>query len=201
MTLFFVLKHIFHYFFTTYFCSADHQFYHKWALLTDTDDISAGPKGYLKCDISVAGKGDTVKPPPKSEKDEDDIEANLLLPAGVPAERQHARFIVKIYRADGLPRMNAGIVANVKKAFTGEARDLVDPYVQLSFAGLTGKTSVRKGTCCPTWNEQIVFTEMFPPLCQRIKIQLRDNDPVNDAVIGTHFVELSKISNEGEKGT
>ncbi|GIY69883.1 otoferlin [Caerostris darwini] len=184
----------------TVFAQSDHQFYHKWALLTDTDDISAGPKGYLKCDISVAGKGDTVKPPPKSEKDEDDIEANLLLPAGVPAERQHARFIVKIYRADGLPRMNAGIVANVKKAFTGEARDLVDPYVQVSFAGLTGKTSVRKGTCCPTWNEQIVFTEMFPPLCQRIKIQLRDNDPVNDAVIGTHFVELSKISNEGEKG-
>lgn len=39
----------------------EHQFYHKWALLTDNDDISAGPKGYLKCDISVAGKGDTVK--------------------------------------------------------------------------------------------------------------------------------------------
>lgn len=41
---------------------------------------------------------------------------------------------------------------------------------------------------------------MFPPLCQRIKIQLRDNDPVNDAVIGTHFIELAKIANEGEKG-
>ena len=54
---------------------ADHQFYHKWALLTDPDDIAAGPKGYLKCDISVIGKGDTVKIPPKSEKDEDDIEA------------------------------------------------------------------------------------------------------------------------------
>lgn len=53
----------------------DHQFYHKWALLTDPDDIAGGPKGYLKCDISVIGKGDTVKVPPKSEKDEDDIEA------------------------------------------------------------------------------------------------------------------------------
>ena len=54
---------------------ADHQFYHKWALLTDPDDIAGGPKGYLKCDISVIGKGDSVKVPPKSEKDEDDIEA------------------------------------------------------------------------------------------------------------------------------
>lgn len=53
----------------------DHQFYHKWALLTDPDDIAGGPKGYLKCDISVVGKGDSVKVPPKSEKDDDDIEA------------------------------------------------------------------------------------------------------------------------------
>lgn len=53
----------------------DHQFYHKWALLTDPDDFISGPKGYLKCDIGIIGKGDTVKVPPKSEKDPDDIEA------------------------------------------------------------------------------------------------------------------------------
>lgn len=117
--------------------SVDHQFYHKWALLTDPDDVAGGPKGYLKCDISVIGKGDTVKIPPKSEKDEDDIEGNLLLPDGVPIERQRAKFIVKVYRADGLPKMNSSIMANVKKAFTGEIKDLVDPYVQVSFAGLT----------------------------------------------------------------
>ena len=50
------------------------------------------------------------------------------------------------------------------------------------------------------WNEQIVFTEMFPPLCQRIKIQLRESDTVGDTVIGTHFLDLSKISNDGDKG-
>lgn len=52
-------------------------------------------------------------------------------------ERQRARFIVRVYRADGLPKMNSSIVANVKKAFTGEVKDLVNPYVQVSFAGLT----------------------------------------------------------------
>lgn len=61
---------------------------------------------------------------------------NLLLPDGVPIERQRAKFIVKIYRADGLPRMNSSIMANVKKALTGESKDLVSPYVQVSFAGL-----------------------------------------------------------------
>jgi Ca2+-dependent lipid-binding protein len=63
-----------------------------------------------------------------------------------------------------------------------------------------GKTSVRKHSYAPVWNEQIVFTEMFPPLCQRIKVQLRDNDPVNNTVIGTHFIDLKTISNDGEKG-
>lgn len=60
---------------------------------------------------------------------------NLLLPEGVPAERQWARFYVKIYRAEGLPRMNTSLMANVKKAFIGENKDLVDPYVQVFFAG------------------------------------------------------------------
>ncbi|KAK5642921.1 hypothetical protein RI129_009088 [Pyrocoelia pectoralis] len=184
----------------TVWYQTDHQFYHKWALLTDPDDITGGPKGYLKCDISVIGKGDNVRVPQISEKDEDNIEANLLLPDGVPIDRQHARFIIKIYRADGLPKMNSSIMANVKKAFTGESNDLVDPYVQVSFAGLMGQTTVKKNSYAPVWNEQLVFTEMFPPLCQRIKIQLRDNDPVNPKVIGTHFIDLKEISNDGEKG-
>lgn len=71
----------------------------------------------------------------------------------------------------------------------------------LDVSSLQGKTSVRKHSYAPVWNEQIVFTEMFPPLCQRIKIQLRDNDPVNNTVIGTHFIDLKTISNDGEKGT
>ena len=70
----------------------------------------------------------------------------------------------------------------------------------MSFAGLTSKTSVKYNTSCPVWNEQIVITEMFPPLCQRIKIQIRDSDSVTDNVIATHFIPLSKISNEGSKG-
>lgn len=60
---------------------------------------------------------------------------NLLVPDGVPAERQWARYYLKIYRAEGLPRMNQSIMANVKKAFIGENKDLVDPYVQVQFAG------------------------------------------------------------------
>nr|XP_021208193.1 otoferlin isoform X3 [Bombyx mori] len=183
----------------TVWSQTDRQFYHKWALLTDPDDVAAGAKGYLKCDISIIGKGDTIKIPPKSEKDEDDIEANLLLPDGVPIERQRAKFIVKVYKAEGLPKMNYSIISNVKRAFTGESTELVDPYVQVSFAGMTGSTSVKKNCYAPVWNEQIIFTEMFPPLCQRIKVQLRDNAPVHPNIIGTHFIDLKTISNDGER--
>uniref|UniRef100_A0A8C9VK76 Otoferlin n=1 Tax=Scleropages formosus TaxID=113540 RepID=A0A8C9VK76_SCLFO len=185
----------------TVYSQPEHQFYHKWAMLSDPDDITTGCKGYVKCDIAVVGKGDNIKTPHKAnETDEDDIEGNLLLPEGVPSERQWARFYVKIYKAEGLPRMNTSIMANVKKAFIGENKDLVDPYVQVIFAGQKGKTTVQKSSYEPVWNEQIIFTEMFPPLCKRMKIQIRDSDKVNDVAIGTHFVDLRKISNDGDKG-
>uniref|UniRef100_A0A8C3Y029 Otoferlin n=1 Tax=Catharus ustulatus TaxID=91951 RepID=A0A8C3Y029_CATUS len=185
----------------TVYTQPEHQFYHKWAILSDPEDLTASLKGYLKCDIAVVGKGDNIKTPHKAnETDEDDIEGNLLLPDGVPPERQWARFYVKIYRAEGLPRMNTSIMANVKKALIGENKDLVDPYVQVAFAGQKGKTSIQKSCYEPLWNEQIIFTEMFPPLCRRIKIQIRDSDKVNDVAIGTHFIDLRKVSNEGDKG-
>ncbi|XP_061563482.1 otoferlin isoform X2 [Cololabis saira] len=185
----------------TVYSQPEHQFYHKWAILSDPEDITAGCKGYIKCDIAVVGKGDNIKTPHKAnETEEDEIEGNLLLPEGIPAERQWARFYVKIYRAEGLPKMNTSIMANVKKAFIGENRDLVDPYVQVQYAGQKGKTSVQKSSYEPIWNEQIVFAELFPPLCKRIKVQIRDSDKVNDVAIGTHFIDLRKISNDGDKG-
>ncbi|XP_072913140.1 otoferlin isoform X8 [Hemitrygon akajei] len=185
----------------TIYSQPEHQFHHKWAILCDPGDITAGVKGYVKCDIAVVGKGDNIKTPHKSnETDEDDIEGNLLLPEGVPSERQWARYYVKIYKAEGLPKMNTSIMANMKKALIGENKDLVDPFVLVSFAGQKGKTTVQKNTYEPTWNEQIIFTEMFPPLCTRIKIQIRDSDKVNEVAIGSHFVDLRKIANDGDKG-
>ncbi|XP_028294962.1 otoferlin isoform X10 [Gouania willdenowi] len=185
----------------TVYSQPEHQFYHKWAILSDPDDITASCKGYIKCDIAVVSKGDNIKTPHKAnETDEDDIEGNLLLPEGIPAERQWARFYVKIYRAEGLPKMNTSIMANVKKAFIGENRDLVDPYVQVQFAGQKGKTSVQKSSYEPIWNEQVIFTELFPPLCKRLKVQIRDSDKVNDVAIGSYFIDLRKISNDGDKG-
>ena len=46
----------------------------------------------------------------------------------------------------------------------------------------------------------IVFADMFPPLCNRIKLQLCDNDVTTDEVIATHFLELSQIMDPGSDG-
>ncbi|XP_054984301.1 fer-1-like protein 6 [Sorex araneus] len=179
-----------------------HQFCDKWALLTDPGDIRTGTKGYVKCDISVTGKGDILKTSPKISDAEEQIEKNLLIPQGFPSERPWARFYVRLYRAEGLPKMNSSIMANVTKAFVGDSKDLVDPFVEVSFAGQTGKTTVQKNCADPVWHEQVVFKEMFPPLCRRVKIQVWDEGSVNDVALATHFIDLKKISNEqdGDKG-
>lgn len=51
-----------------------HQFCDKWAQLTDPGDIRTGTKGYLKCDISVTGKGDVLKTNPKTFDADEQIE-------------------------------------------------------------------------------------------------------------------------------
>lgn len=37
----------------------------------------------------------------------------------------------------------------------------------------------------------------LPPYLQ---IQLRDDDPVKPSIIGTHYIDLKQIANDGEKG-
>ena len=84
--------------------STDHQFVHKWVLLTDPEDKESGAKGYVKISISILGPGDKLKIPPKSSSTDDlvDIESNLLRPAGV--QLQPATYTVKIYKAEDVPK-------------------------------------------------------------------------------------------------
>lgn len=60
----------------------------------------------------------------------------MLLPSGVPIERQRAKYVVSIYKADGLPKASFSVLSNVKRALIGDNRNLGDPFVQVSFAGM-----------------------------------------------------------------
>lgn len=66
-------------------------------MLTDPDDFISGPKGYLKCDIGIIGKGDTVKVPQKSEKDPDDIEAYVVVSAESISSHMNRRKMKSIF--------------------------------------------------------------------------------------------------------
>ncbi|XP_066497018.1 fer-1-like protein 6 [Hoplias malabaricus] len=179
-----------------------HQFINKWAALVDPTDITTGVKGHLKCDICVVGKGDVTSRSQKFSDAEEQIEKNPLLPEGFPSMRPWARYYVKVYKAEGLPRMNSSIMANVTKAFVSDNTALIDPYVVVSFFGQEGRTATQKSTADPEWYEQVVFKEMFPPLCQRLKIQILDEGSMNDVAIGTHYIDLHRISNDqdGDNG-
>lgn len=61
---------------------------------------------------------------------------------------------------------------------------------------------MQKNCANPVWHEQVVFKEMFPPLCRRVKIQVWDEGSMNDVALATHFIDLKKISSEqdGDRG-
>ncbi|XP_078275356.1 fer-1-like protein 4 [Rhinoraja longicauda] len=178
----------------TVYQQPDHGFYQKWAILTDPKDTKSGIKGFVKCTITVMGKGDFQASVPNAiTKQDDDIEKNLLLPKQVPLERPWAKFYIKLYKAEDLPSMNSGFMGSLSKIL-GENKVFIDPYIQVTFAGQQGETSVESNTTNPVWNEQITFVEMFPPLTRRIKIQVIDDANINDVAIATHFLNLHQIS-------
>ncbi|NWU48686.1 FR1L4 protein, partial [Dromas ardeola] len=178
----------------------DHRFFQKWAVISDPTDTRAGVKGFVKCSISVTTRGDVVGSLPTSSSSRDeDIERNLLLPKRVPAERPWARVCIKLYHAEGLPTMSAGIMGGFSKII-GEKKVFIDPYVQVSFCGQQGETSVETNTTEPEWNEQISFIEMFPPLARKIKVQVLDDANVGDVAVATHYIDLQQISDPGRNG-
>nr|XP_012151304.1 PREDICTED: otoferlin-like [Megachile rotundata] len=172
----------------------DRQYYHKWAMLTNPKDLAAGPKGYVKCNIAINVKGEKMRVYPETEG-EDDIEGNLLLPVGGESLpfRQRARYIFAIYRADGLPDMSS---LCVKNDFQN-----INPYVQISFAGMKGRTSEEWQTYAPRFNEKITFKEMFPSLCQRVRIAIKHRvNSCRTCVVASYILNMSHISHSGEYG-
>ncbi|XP_054398188.1 fer-1-like protein 4 isoform X10 [Pongo abelii] len=175
----------------------DGQFYQRWAPLHDPQDTRAGTKGFVKVTLSVRARGDLPPPMlPPAPGHCSDIEKNLLLPRGVPAERPWARLRVRLYRAEGLPALRPGLLGSLARALHDQ-RVLVEPYVQVSFLGQEGETSVRAEAAAPEWNEQLSFVELFPPLTRSLRLQLRDNAPLVDAALATHVLDLRRISHPG----
>ncbi|KAM9424835.1 myoferlin-like isoform 2-T2 [Pholidichthys leucotaenia] len=171
----------------------------KWLLLNDPDDASSGAKGYLKVSLFVVGTGDG----PLVEKrefndDEDDVESNLLLPAGVTL--RWATLSLKVFRAEDIPQMDDAFVQNIKEIFGGDAnkKNLVDPFLEARFAGRKLCTQIMEKDANPEWNQVLNLQVKFPSMCERVKLTVFDWDRLtgNDA-IGTTYLNLAKIASSG----
>ncbi|KAM9837553.1 myoferlin-like [Aulostomus maculatus] len=171
----------------------------KWLLLNDPDDSSSGAKGYLKVSLFVVGTGD--EPPVEkreSNDDQDDIESNLLLPAGVTLRQ--ATLSLKVFRAEDIPQMDDGFVQSLKEMFGGDEnkKNLVDPFMEARFAGKKLCTQIIEKNANPEWNQVLNLQVKFPSMCERVKLTVFDWDRLtgNDA-IGTTYLNLAKIASSG----
>ncbi|CAM9284115.1 unnamed protein product, partial [Lampetra planeri] len=177
----------------------DHAIMRKWLLLSDADDSSLGARGYLKVSIVVVGTGD--EPPSERRElneEQDDIESNLLVPAGITL--RWATLSLKVYRAEDMPQMDDAFVQTVKQVFGGDGdrKNLVDPYLEVSFAGKKVCTRIIEKNANPEFNQLINLQVKFPSMCERVKLTMFDWDRLtkNDA-IGTTFLNLSQMSSAG----
>ncbi|KAM8808575.1 dysferlin [Eudromia elegans] len=176
-----------------------HAFLRKWLLLSDPEDFSAGAKGYLKVSLFVLGPGDEAPVEKKDvSEDKEDIEGNILRPTGVTL--RGAQFLLKIFKAEDLPQMDDAVMDNVRQIFGFESnkKNLVDPFVEVSFAGKTLYTKVLEKNANPQWNQAVVLPAMFPSMCERMRIRVTDWDRLtHNDVVGTAFLCMSKISAPG----
>uniref|UniRef100_H2UZL8 Myoferlin n=1 Tax=Takifugu rubripes TaxID=31033 RepID=H2UZL8_TAKRU len=172
----------------------------KWLLLNDPGDSSSGAKGYLKVSLFVVGTGD--EPPAEkkdSNDDQDDIESNLLLPAGVTL--RWATLSLKVFRAEDIPQMDDAFIQSIKDIFGGggeNKKNLVDPFLEARFAGRKLCTQIIEKNANPEWNQllnlQIKVRGVSENLC--MYFNHRDRLTGNDAV-GTTYLNLAKIASSG----
>ncbi|XP_070804868.1 LOW QUALITY PROTEIN: dysferlin [Pituophis catenifer annectens] len=183
----------------TIYAEPRHCFLRKWLLLSDPEDFSAGARGYLKVSLYVLGPGDEAPMEKKEAAEEkEDIEGNVFKPPGVALRGAH--FSLKIYRAEDLPQMDDAVMDSVKQIFGFESnkKNLVDPFVEVTFAGKTLCSKIVEKNANPQWNQIVTLPAMFPSMCERMRIRVMDWDRVtHNDIIGTSYLCMSKISAPG----
>ncbi|XP_051577983.1 dysferlin-like isoform X1 [Myxocyprinus asiaticus] len=176
-----------------------HAILRKWLLLADTDDLSAGARGYLKVSMFVLAAGD--EPPmdkKEGQEEKEDIEGNLLRPAGLTL--RGATFALRVYRAEDLPQMDDAVMDGVKQflGFETNKKNLVDPLVEVNFAGKTICSRILEKNTNPQWNQSLTLPIRFPSMCEKMRIRILDWDRAShNDVIGTTHLCMSKISAPG----
>ncbi|XP_064199854.1 dysferlin isoform X3 [Anguilla rostrata] len=183
----------------TVYAEHRHAFLRKWLLLSDPEDLSAGARGYLKVSLFVLATGDEA-PVDKKEgaEEKEDIEGNLLRPTGLTL--RGAIFTLKLFRAEDLPQMDDAFMDGMRQVFGFESnrKNLVDPMVEVNFAGKTIYSKILEKNANPQWNQNLTLPIRFPSMCEKMRIRILDWDRAShNDVIGTTHLCMSRISAPG----
>lgn len=180
-----------------------HTYFNKWLVLSNEEDEDSVAEimGYLKVSVAVIGPGDeTPDLSVDTDSEKDDVESNLLLPTGT--QLKPATFHIDLFQAADLPRMDPGVMEGVKKILNIEdKKELIDPYLEVAFAGHKVASRIIYGNDNPRWNERMFLGFQFPSVCDNIQLILKDWDRVSeDDVVAVADIPVPKISASGTTG-
>lgn len=130
-------------------------------------------------------------------------------------ERQRARFTFDIYRCEHLQSKSIHL-HNIQGGQKPPSELKPSTHVVVTFAGSVVSlwlifsnilwyfpwkvgTTVRKATPDPVYNERLTITDLFPPLCQRVKVELCFTG-IKKTVHALHHLNLKHISNDAVEG-
>ncbi|GAB6020839.1 hypothetical protein CHUAL_003493 [Chamberlinius hualienensis] len=115
------------------------------------------------------------------------IEATNIIESGY--------FIIDVFRAEGLPRMDLGNIFSHKLTHT----KLVDSYLVITFADEKVTTSVIKQESNPVWNERLYLPFNLPLQSNYIKFELKDEDILTqDDLVATSQLAMKDITPQWE---
>ncbi|TGZ70323.1 hypothetical protein CRM22_003257 [Opisthorchis felineus] len=171
-----------------------HTIFNKWAVIVDPKDPWAGPKGYVKVDMSVVEQGQQMVRNKREIDQDENIEANLILPRYLRGQKQDTMvsLAIQVYQAEDLPPMHTDISNKMRQAFVGEGAANVDPLVEVCYAGFKCQTKTKRYDASPIWNQELIFNNYFPPLTHAIRVNVK-NAGIKNEIIATHLIDLTTI--------
>ncbi|MEE6462880.1 hypothetical protein FKM82_001757 [Ascaphus truei] len=96
--------------------------------------------------------------------------------------------------------MDDAVLDNVKQifGFDSNKKNLVDPFVEIGFAGKMLCSKIMEKNANPQWNQSITLPIRFPSMCEKMRIRVTDWDRLtHNDIIGTTYLSMSKISAPG----
>ncbi|KAF6201223.1 hypothetical protein GE061_005670 [Apolygus lucorum] len=183
----------------TIWLQPNHFISRKLVVLSHPNDPRGNVKGYVLCDLGITSPGvplplstEVIGKPTVIQK------GDYFAPDKLGGGKLKAKYSVNIYRAVGLNvSLEEQLIEDEDDYDGGGAAPRKGKQkVRVYFAGMSGVTSNRFKRREPTWNEEIVFTEVFPPLYSRMRIDLYNDKKV----FCTRYINLFKISDSNIKG-